>query len=966
MCLDVAVKRAAECNTDHQLLRAKVRIVQRKRVIKKKSGVEGKRYEVSGLVRCKMTEDTSTGRSLQQDYIESVLEKAAAAWPEKGTVEEKWGAMRSALTTSADELLGCTKNRQPDWFHESMDELRPQLQKRNDVYKRWLASGKERDLMKFRAARNDVRRSIRAAKNNWFKAKALEIEGERFGGKKVWKCIRDMQLGRRGRVPVRMSTIRDENGEPCTTQSEQQQRWRRHFTKVLNVVSQFDKTELDEVKQRKTDTDLGTEPTSAEVARALNKLKNGKAPGSSNILPEMLKAGCRDREFLEMIANFIHAIWEEKRVPKEWVDAVLIPIPKKGNLQICDNWRGIALLEAVGKVVARIIQGRLQKLAERELPESQCGFRKGRGCTDMIFTVRQLTEKAIEHQAKQFFVFVDLKKAYDTVPRDALWLALRKLGLPNILIDIIRSFHDNMNARIKVDGELLEEIEVNNGLRQGCTMAPTLFNLYACVVTERWLSRVKEVEDVGTCLMYKLDQQLFRRYTKNASEDTITQCQFADDVALLATTRKAAEEAIKAYSSVTKSLGLTVNITKTKFMAVGHDVSEEDSQPIRVEGGEIEHVNEFSYLGSTVATNGRIDAEIDKRIASASKAFGALRRAVFKDNNLSITTKRLIYQACVLSILLYGGECWTPLRRHYRKLNTFHHRCIRIILGITHQQQWEEHISSEKTREQWGDEDTITIKLLKRRLEWLGHLARMPPERIPKITLFSWLPQNRPQGGPRRRWRDLVKKDLKATGLRERGWYEEALHRKKWYQIYNEGLLHHQHERRRENKMAAKNIKCSVCGRCFRRELDKARHKCTAERQKPVQEQAGAVECPRCGRWLKSRGGLAVHRCASQHNSSNSDREHLLAMSPTLKTTLKTSRRKATSSAGTTALTEYNCVICTECGRKFSRPSDKKRHKCLIERAKPVEEQRSAVKCRKCQKWFCSKGGLAVHKCRPV
>ena len=119
---------------------------------------------------------------------------------------------------------------------------------------------------------------------------------------------------------------------------------------------------------------------------------------------------------------------------------------------------------------------------------------------------------------------------------------------------------------------------------------------------ERWLSRVKEVEDVGTCLMYKLDQQLFRRYTKNASEDTITQCQFSDDVALLATTRKAAEEAIKAYSSVTKSLGLTVNITKTKFMAVGHDVSEEDSQPIRVEGGEIEHVNEFSYLGSTVAT----------------------------------------------------------------------------------------------------------------------------------------------------------------------------------------------------------------------------------------------------------------------------------------------------------------------------------------------------------------------------
>jgi len=74
------------------------------------------------------------------------------------------------------------------------------------------------------------------------------------------------------------------------------------------------------------------------------------------------------------------------------------------------------LLEVVGKVVARVIQGRSQRLAEKELPESQCGFRKGRGCTDMIFTVRQLVDKVIEHHTKQFLVFVDLKKAYDSVP----------------------------------------------------------------------------------------------------------------------------------------------------------------------------------------------------------------------------------------------------------------------------------------------------------------------------------------------------------------------------------------------------------------------------------------------------------------------------------------------------------------------------------------------------------------------
>ncbi len=85
-------------------------------------------------------------------------------------------------------------------------------------------------------------------------------------------------------------------------------------------------------------------------------------------------------------------------------------------------------------------------------------------------------------------------------------------------------------------GELLEEIEVNNGLRQRSNMASTLFNLYACVVGERWLSRVAEMEDVERYLTYKFDQQLFRRYTRNASEDTIKECKFADNVALLATT----------------------------------------------------------------------------------------------------------------------------------------------------------------------------------------------------------------------------------------------------------------------------------------------------------------------------------------------------------------------------------------------------------------------------------------------
>ena len=152
----------------------------------------------------------------------------------------------------------------------------------------------------------------------------------------------------------------------------------------------------------------------------------------------------------------------------------------------------------------------------------------------MLFVVRQLAEKAFEHHMKQHFIFIDLQKAYDSVPRAALWTALKKLGVPDLLVDIIRSFHSNMEARIRLDGELLEEIQVNNGLQQGCAMAPTLFNLYASVVAERWTEAVQGIEEAGIELHYKLDQQLFRRSTRGASKVRALKGEFADNVVLVA------------------------------------------------------------------------------------------------------------------------------------------------------------------------------------------------------------------------------------------------------------------------------------------------------------------------------------------------------------------------------------------------------------------------------------------------
>ena len=103
------------------------------------------------------------------------------------------------------------------------------------------------------------------------------MERERIGGKKVWRCIRDMQRRRRGLLPSRVVTIHDVDRFTCVSTRAQHQRWRQHFTKVLNIMSEFDQSELDLVRQCEVVDILASMPSATEVKNALSKLKNGKA-----------------------------------------------------------------------------------------------------------------------------------------------------------------------------------------------------------------------------------------------------------------------------------------------------------------------------------------------------------------------------------------------------------------------------------------------------------------------------------------------------------------------------------------------------------------------------------------------------------------------------------------------------------------------------------------------------------------
>ncbi len=121
------------------------------------------------------------------------------------------------------------------------------------------------------------------------------------------------------------------------------------------------------------------------------------------------------------------------------------------------------------------------------------------------------------------------------------------------------------------------------------------------------------------------------------------------------------ENAAHVLDDLLKKWGLTLSIVKTKLLVAGGEDGA-DMRPLRLDGGEVECVSEFKYLGSIIEAKGELAWEVGERIAKASKAFGALREPVFRDSNLSLRTKREVYKAVVLGVLLYGSETWTTKR----------------------------------------------------------------------------------------------------------------------------------------------------------------------------------------------------------------------------------------------------------------------------------------------------------------
>ncbi|KAG0723422.1 Transposon TX1 uncharacterized protein [Chionoecetes opilio] len=454
----------------------------------------------------------------------------------------------------------------------------------------------------------------------------------------------------RSKSPSRASAIRTADGRLVSDMDGQMARWAEYFGHLFTVDPPTEQLHTTGLQAVDADPPIDeSAPSLDEVREAVAKLRGGKAAGVCNISAELLKAG--GEAMIHGLHAVLTAVWQSGTIPPDWKRGLVVPIWKgKGDRQDCNNYRGITLLSVPGKVLAHLLLTRIRSHLVKHQRPQQSGFTPGKSTTDRILALRVLVERRREFRQGMLAAYVDLKKAFDSVHRESLWDLLRLRGIPARTIGLITGLYSGTESAVKCRAGVSSFFPVNTGVRQGCILAPSLFN--ACM---DWvLDKVVDQSDCGA----------------SVGNTKITDLVFADDAVIFAESLEVLVMALEALHEEAKPLGLEVSWLKTKVQVFG-DLLDEAVQSVHACGEGFEILKSFTYLGSAVHNDGGSRQEVLRRIGIAHGVMDSLSGSIWRCRYLCRRTKIRIFKSLVIPVLLYGCETWTLNSDLKRRINAF-------------------------------------------------------------------------------------------------------------------------------------------------------------------------------------------------------------------------------------------------------------------------------------------------------
>ena len=551
--------------------------------------------------------------------------------------------------------------------------------------------------------------------------------------KASWKWAASVAGWREGRARQEgVQPIMDEHGRLLTDPPEIDAAWSRHYERLAADGTGHSKNRS-HWRHKVEDwglphlSSLDATFTMEELYRATLSLKNYKAPGEDGISAEWLKHllpprlakigglaameepdweakwGEEDGPSLmaRVILGVINRVWEGGHIPECWRVAELVSVFKKGDPLCMDNYRGISLMPVVLKVKTIMMVQRIQHAVESKnlLTREQAGFRWREECSAQAAALVEAVQRRREKRRMTFLMFVDLSKAYDIVPHEAMLAKLDQIGIRGRMLSFIRALYESSEFRVRasVPGSTTgPTIKLMRGLRQGCPLSPILFDIFINDLYGRPDMVRDEMVGVSVPAVPVRDQ------TGEALEEgVLSGLLFADDLVAMAKNRIQLQRQADVISEWCRTWEMRVGIKKCGVMCMGEYVGTEKTDdgvrrvmdpaaereqrrlslnPIRLTGQEVPVVEEYTYLGMLITRDVDMGVMATSRLAKAEKGLATIR-PFLRDQSIPRTARVMVFNSVVVSSVMYGAELWGMSQMRSSRGQTLVNKGLRLILG---------------------------------------------------------------------------------------------------------------------------------------------------------------------------------------------------------------------------------------------------------------------------------------------
>ena len=337
-----------------------------------------------------------------------------------------------------------------------------------------------------------------------------------------------------------------------------------------------------------------------ELDSVLRKIKNRKAAGLDEIPPEVWKT----RQFDDILLRHYTAVYNKNTIDR-WTMGCIHPFPKKGDLGLAKNYRGITLTSIAAKIYNSLLRNSIEPKIDNILRKNQNGFRRNRSTTSQILTVCRILEGVRAKNLEATILFDNFAKAFDSIHRGKIEQILLAYGLPKKTVAAIMMLYRNTKVKVRSPDGDTDYFDTVAGLLKGDILAPYLF-----IICQNYVLRTSIDKMKGN--VFKLTKERSRRYPAQ----TITDADNAEDIALLANTPAQGETLIHSLERATAGIGLHVNAHKTEYMCFNQrgDISTLNRSSLKL-------VNKFTYQRSSVSST---EIDINTRLAKAWTTINSL------------------------------------------------------------------------------------------------------------------------------------------------------------------------------------------------------------------------------------------------------------------------------------------------------------------------------------------------------